>query len=546
MISNPANLQRAGLKLSLGSWPWLIPGLLMALVVVAPIFYLFSSWSQIDRQLWQHLLDTQLTGLITNTLLLVVSVALATSLVGVSLAWLTALCEFPGRRWLDWALMLPLAIPPYVFAFVVLGVFDFGGVFQNILRLILPGYVGGDARSLPMLVLVMTAVLYPYVYLLTRNIFLMQGRASFDVARSLGATPLQAAWKVTLPMARPGIVAGVSLVMMETLADFGAVSVFNFDTFTTAIYKSWISMFSLATAAQLASLLLLFVVSVILLERTTRGRGRIEQKSASLERFRLRGPVALGASLWCLLILLLAFVLPLLQLFYWVGTIVDARGMVGALFNDATLRLIQNTFVLALVSSLLIVGIVFVLNLAARQNRAAPLFLEVAGLGYALPGSVLAVGIVAVSSQLDGLVVHSASGSFLVGGLLGLFFAYLIRFFRPANSPIESAMRRLQPQLGESAQSLGAGKLRIAGRIYLPILTPGILAALLLAMIDIMKEMPATLMLRPFGWDTLATHIYNLTSESEWQRAAIPALILVTVSAVPVIMLIRQSLTGKR
>ncbi len=518
----------------------------MALVVFAPMFYLFSSWGQIDHQLWQHLLDTQLLRLVSNTLLLVVSVALCTTLVGVSLAWLTALCEFPGRRWLDWALMLPLAIPPYVFAFVVLGIFDFGGVFQNSLRMLVPGYIGGDARSLPMLVLVMTAVLYPYVYLLTRNIFLMQGRASFDVARSLGASPVEAAWKVTLPMARPGIVAGVSLVMMETLADFGAVSVFNFDTFTTAIYKSWISMFSLATASQLASLLLLFVVSVILLERSTRKRGRVEQKNASLDRFDLKGSTSLVATGWCCLVFILAFVLPLLQLLYWVLSMVDARGIVAVLFNEATRRLVQNTFLLALVSSLLIVAVVFLLNLAARQNRAAPFFLEMSGLGYALPGSVLAVGIVAVSSQLDGLVMRPQSGGFLVGGLLGLFFAYLIRFFRPANSPIESAMRRLRPQLGESAQSLGAGKLRIAGRIYLPILTPGILAAMLLAMIDIMKEMPATLMLRPFGWDTLATHIYNLTSESEWQRAAVPALILVAVSAVPVIMLIRQSLSGKR
>lgn len=544
MISAP--LPRSSASHSFGSWVWLIPGVCVALIVAAPIFYLFLSWGQVDQQLWQHLLDTQLLRLISNTVILVVAVAIGTTLVGVSLAWLTALCDFPGRAWMDWALMLPLAIPPYVFAFVVLGIFDFGGVFQNSLGRIFPQYIGGDARSTGMLVLVMTSVLYPYVYLLTRNIFLMQGRAAFDVARSLGASPFEAAWRVALPMARPGIIAGVSLVMMETLADFGAVSVFNYDTFTTAIYKSWISLFSLATASQLASLLLLFVISVIMLERTTRGRGRIEQKSTRTELFQLKGIAAVAASGWCLLVLALAFALPVAQLISWVANSASNSGIFSAIFSSSTLRLIQNTFVLALGSALAIVAIVFLINLSVRQNKNASVFSEIAGLGYALPGSVLAVGIVAVSAHLDDLFSGPATDGFLVGGLLGLFFAYLIRFYRPANSPIESAMARLRPELGESAQSLGASKMRIAGKIYLPMLTPGILAAMLLAMIDIMKEMPATLMLRPFGWDTLATQIYSLTSEAEWQRAAAPALILIAVSCVPVIMLIRQSLSGNR
>lgn len=543
LASKPSSSFRSmAFSSSFKSLAWFLPGFLMALIVVAPVFYLFLSWLQVDQTLWQHLLDTQLLRLSVNTLILVVAVAICTTLIGVSLAWLTALCEFPGRRWMDWALMLPLAIPPYVFAFVILGIFDFGGAFQNTLRLIWPDYVFGDARSTGMLVMVMTLVLYPYVYLLTRNIFLMQGRAAFDVARSLGATPLQALLRVGIPMARPGIIAGVSLVMMETLADFGAVSVFNYDTFTTAIYKSWISLFSLATASQLASLLLLFVISVVLIERTTRGRGRITQTNAKTDRFQLRGVNAYAASFFCFTVLFLAFFTPITQLIIWVFN----SGGFSNFISTATLGLVQNTFVLAFGSSIVIVAVVFLLNFSARQNKNALLFSEIASLGYALPGSVLAVGIVAVSSQLDQLFTGSTSEGFLVGGLLGLFFAYLIRFFRPANSPVESAMARLRPELGESAQSLGASKFRIAGKIYLPMLTPAIFASLLLAMIDIMKEMPATLMLRPFGWDTLATQIYNFTTEAEWQRAAVPALILVAVSCVPVIMLIRQSRSGNR
>jgi len=526
---------------------WLIPGALMALIVLAPIGYLFVSWTQIDQLLWQHLRETQLLRLVLNTLILVGGVALASAIVGVSLAWLTALCEFPGRKWLDWALILPLAIPPYVFAFVLLGIFDFGGPVQHWLGIIWPDYRPADARSTGTLILVMTSVLYPYVYLLTRNIFLMQGRAAFDVARSLGSTPLQAVMRVGLPMAKPGIVAGVSLIMMETLADFGAVSVFNYDTFTTAIYKSWISMFSLATASQLASLLLLFVVSAILVERTTRGGGRVHQKSSRNNRFELKGFAALAAMGWCFLIFFVAFIAPVLQLLNWAfGLVAPGIGLSLVFFAENTVRLVQNTFVLALIASLLIVFVALLMNMASRFGKSGQVFSEIAGLGYAIPGSVLAVGIVSISGHLDSLFSNSASNTALIGGLWGLILAYLVRFFRPGNAPIESAMQRLTPELGESAQSLGVSKLRIAIAIYIPILSPGVLAALLLVMIDVMKEMPATLMLRPFGWDTLATQIYNFTSEGEWQRAAVPALILVAVSCLPVIMLIRQSRVGNR
>ena len=536
---------RPNLGSLLRNFGWQLPGLLMIFVVLAPVSYLFLSWAHIDAELWRHLAETQLLRLVVNTLVLVGGVAILSALVGVSLAWLTALCEFPGRKWLDWALMLPLAIPPYVFAFVVLGVFDFGGPIQQALRTILPGYQAVDTRSTGTLILVMTAVLYPYVYLLTRNIFLMQGRSAFDVARSLGATPLQALWRVGLPMAKPGIVAGMSLIMMETLADFGAVSVFNYDTFTTAIYKSWISFFSLATASQLASLLLLFVVSVILIERTTRGRGRIDQKNAKNDRFKLRGAAAFFAFGWCFLIFTMAFLSPLLQLVSWALDLsfgATSRG--GALLTSNLFNLIHHTFLLAIIASLLVVGMALLMNCTQRFTGRGQLRTEIAGLGYALPGSVLAVGIFAVAAQLGNLV--PGSDSFVLGGIGGLILAYLIRFFRPANSPIESAMLRLKPELGQSAQSLGVSRLPIAFGVYLPILTPGILSAMLLVMIDVMKEMPATLMLRPFGWDTLATQIYSYTSEGEWQRAALPALILVAVSCLPVIMLIRQSRTGNR
>ena len=548
LLTKPSNLFRTISRLYISRLGWQLPGMLMAVLVLAPVGYLFLSWTQIDAELWQHLRETQLLRLVTNTLVFLVGVSVLSAIVGVSLAWLTALCDFPGRKWLDWALMLPLAIPPYVFAFVVLGILDFGGPVQQLLSAIWPDYRAVDARSTTTLILVMTAVLYPYVYLLTRNIFLMQGRTAFDVARSLGVTPLQAVWRVALPMAKPGIVAGMSLVMMEALADFGAVSVFNYDTFTTAIYKSWISLFSLTTASQLSSLLLLFVFSVILLERTTRGKGRIDQKAAKSDRFKLKGPVAFAAFAWCFLIFALAFLAPLIQLLGWAWEITLAPSSrlssSASQFLGSTLwRLLQNTFGLAILASVLVVAVALLMNVAQRFTGKGQLISELASLGYALPGSVLAVGIVAVSAHFT-----SAFGlnSVLIGGIWGLIVAYMIRFFRPANSPIQSSMLRLKPELGESAQSIGVGRFRIAARIYLPMLSPGVFAAMLLVMIDVMKEMPATLMLRPSGWDTLATQIYSYTVEAEWERAAIPALILVAMSCLPVIMLICQSRVGNR
>ena len=509
----------------------------MCLLVLAPVGYLVLAWTQIDGDIWRHLIDTQFTHLVGNTLVLMAGVGIGVTLVGVSLAWLTALCEFPGRRWLDWALMLPLAIPAYVYAFVVLGVLDFDGPVQSWLHRYL-GRTPGDARSPLLLAWVMTAVLYPYVYLLARNSLISQGRKALDTARSLGASPLMALWRVGLPMARPGIVAGLSLALMETLADFGAVSVFNFDTFTRAIYKSWIGLFSITTAAQLASLLLLFVFAVILLERSTRGGGRIEQQPASNQlRYQLKGPLAALATGWCLLVFAVAFVVPIAQMLAWVVN------RAGDWMQPQLWRLIANTFTLGFAAAVVIVGAALAVNLGIRFAARGRILSEIASLGYAIPGSVLAVGLITVAAHFDQFAGTTGQGV-LVGGLVGLVLAYLVRFYRPASAPIESSLYRLRPHLIESAQLLGAGRVRIALMVLLPILTPGIFSAMLLAMVDVMKEMPATLLLRPFGWDTLATNIFNLTSEAQWERAALPALILVVVSSFPVALLIRQSRTS--
>lgn len=414
---------------------WQIPGVLAASLVVLPILFLLSTWAHPDGDIWAHLVETQLVELLVNSAILLVGVGLGVTLVGVSLAWLTALCEFPGRRWLDWALIMPLAIPPYVLAFIVLGFFDFSGEFQQSLIRMSVLEQPMDVRNPLTIILVMTGVLYPYVYLLTRNILILQGRSTLDAARSLGATGLQSIWRIGLPMARPGIVAGVSLALMEVLADFGVVSIFNFNTFTTAIYKSWIGLFSLETAAQLSSLLLGFVLVVLALEYASRGRGRIEQPVfKSSERFRLRGWKAWLATFWCMLVLSLAAMLPLIQLVVWAW---QARSTGGVL-----VALVGHSFILAGSAAVIIACLALLLASGSRYSVAGKSWATLANLGYALPGSVLAVAIVSLAGPIDflwidlGKVFGRANQPLLVGSIAGLLLAYMVRFFGQLMAPL--------------------------------------------------------------------------------------------------------------
>ncbi|MBD1586096.1 ABC transporter permease [Pseudomonas typographi] len=519
---------------------WLALAYTAAALVLLPASVLLLSWQAIDGEIWSHLWATQLPRLLGNTLVLVSGVGIGVTLVGVSLAWLTSLCEFPGRRWLDWALMLPFAIPAYVLAFVFIGVFDFAGPVQSALR-----EWFGTAVRLPRVrstggvILVLVLVFYPYVYLLARTAFLSQGRGLVEAARSLGHSPWRAFFSVGLPMARPAIGAGVALALMETLADFGAVSVFNFDTFTTAIYKTWYGFFSLSTAAQLASVLLLAVMLLLYGERRTRTR-----VAASSERgrrqalYHLRGWRAALASGWCLGVFACAFVVPLLQLLAWCWQ----RGRFD--FDERYLALVLHTLYLGTLAALLTVLLALLLAFARRAvpGRAMAAGVGLANLGYALPGSVLAVALMLAFSALDHwLVIPLAGRALLLGSLGALVLAYLVRFLAVAYGPLEAALGRVRPSLAEAARSLGVAGVPLFARVYLPLLLPGALSAALLVFVDVLKEMPATLLMRPFGWDTLAVRVFEMTSEGEWARASLPALSLVLVGLLPVIVLVRRS-----
>ncbi len=510
-------------------WPLL-------LLVALPLVMLLLAWLQPEPAIWAHIRAHLLPRLVTHSLAMLVIVGVGVAVVGISMAWLSACCEYPLRRWLDPLLVLPLAFPTYVLAFIYLGVWDYSGPLQSQWR----DWFGTDPGLLTLLsepwgvLVILILAFYPYVYLLARASFASGGLAAFEASRSLGVGPIKTFFRVSLPMARPAIVAGLTLAMMETLADFGAVSIFGFDTFTTAIYRTWFGLFNLTSAVQLASILMLFIFVLILVERASRAEGAGEsEKRPTGHRITLQGLPAVIAPLAQITLVLLAVVMPLIQLVVWVWP------AASALIAGPMPMLIANTLLLGFGGALLVVlGGVMLLAATHKLRQRSHVWAEVAALGYAIPGTVLAVAIMLAFIQVDEWL-----GTALAGGLLALLLAYVIRFLRVAWGPLESVAGRIRPEYTEVARSLGVARWYTIMRVNVPLLWPGLITAFLLAVVEIAKEMPATLMLRPFGWDTLAVRIYELTSEGQWEMAAAPALVLVIIGAVPVIILIRRSLS---
>ena len=506
----------------------------LLLLVGLPLTMLALSWFEPQPDTWSHLRTWLLPRLVQNTLIMLVVVGVGVAVLGVGMAWLSACCEYPGRRWLDPLLVLPLAFPTYVLAFIYLGVFDYAGPAQSLWREAFggaPPLINALSRPAGVLYILVLAY-YPYVYLLARAAFVGGGLAAFEAGRSLGVGPLSSFMRVVVPIARPAIVAGMALALMETLADFGAVSIYGFETFTTAIYRTWFGLFNLTAAVQLASILMLFILVLLLSERLSRGhRPRLADRRPSGHRIRLRGRAALAATSAQVGVVLLGVVIPLVQLVAWAWPHLGeflARDMPGLITNTILLGLIGAVTVLA--------GGVLLLLATHRAGGRVMVLGEVAALGYAIPGTVLAVAIMLAFIRFD-----QTLGTALAGGLLALILAYLIRFVRVAWGPLDGVAERLRPEYSEVARSLGVPRWYRLWRVNLPLLGPGLLTAFLLALVEIAKEMPATLMLRPFGWETLAVRIYELTAEGQWQTAATPALLLVILGAIPVVVLIRRA-----
>ena len=526
---------------------WRFIPVLVAVLVLIPVGTILLSFLAPAGDVWQHLVETILPSLLINTFWLTLGVAVSSALLGVSLAWFTAVCEFPGRKFFSWGLLLPLAIPAYVMAFVTLGLFDFTGPVQTLLR----SWVGPEQFWFPNVrgrlgvIIVMTLAFYPYVYLLARNAFLTQGKRSLEAAQSLGFNRTQGFLKVALPMARPWIASGVMLVLMETLADFGTVAVFNYDTFTTAIYKAWFSMFSLSAASQLASLLIVIVFVLIVMEQQFRSRMRYAETkhSSRIPRIPLIGWRAWGVAGFALAILFFAFLLPITQLIIWAtDTFVEE-------FNQLYLGFLWHSLMLSGLAALLTCSVAVLVVYSARRHpdTVTRVAVRIATIGYALPGVVLAVGIFVPLAWLDNWLsemamqlFHIETGLLIQGTLAIMLIAYMTRFLAVGHNPIDSAMQRITFSIDEASMGLGLNGWSMLKRVHLPILKGGIFTAVTLVFVDVMKEMPITLMTRPFGWDTLAVRIFEMTSEGEWEQAALPAVALVLAGLIPIVLLTRQ------
>ncbi|QXB01624.1 ABC transporter permease [Aeromonas sp. FDAARGOS 1416] len=522
-----------------GSWAI---ALLLGLPVIALLFSAFSA----EGELFRHLADTVLLDYLGNTLGLVVGVVLLSLLFGVPTAWLVAMCQVPGRRALQWALMLPMAMPSYIVAYVYTDLLDYSGPLQAGLRTLFGwnspvDYWFPAIRSLGGAAWVLALVLFPYVYLLTRASFLEQSVSLIHSSRLLGCTPWQSFRRLSLPLARPAIMVAVSLVAMETLADFATVHFFAINTLTTAVYDTWLGYGSLATAAKLSCLMLLAVVLLIALERRSRSRQQVFQKSMGHEqplRYPLKGIGRWLACLWCWGLVLAGFGLPFVILLDYGVRYFELS------WTPEFVRFAGNSLAISALTALLAMGIALLLGFFRRLDGGIKslLPLRIAAMGYAMPGTVLAIGVLVPLTALDFAINDLAEwlgrqgpGLLLTGTITAIVFGYLVRFVAIAIGSVESSMGKISPSLDMAARSLGLGDGGMLRRVHLPLVRRGLFAGAMLVFIESMKELPAALLLRPFNFDTLATHVYQFVSDEMLERGALGAIVIVLVGLWPLI-----------
>ncbi len=539
------------------SLPWLkLVALLAAVLIAAPLVsvatHVFTGGT---GGTWAHLAATVLPDYVVTTLWLCLGVGLGVAALGVGAAWLVTRHDFPLRAQFEWALVLPLAMPAYVMAYTYTDLLQYVGPVQTTLREAFgwrrADYWFPDVRSTGGAVVMFVLVLYPYVYMLARTAFIERAGGLVEVARAMGLTPWQGFLRVSLPLARPAIAAGVALALMETLADYGTVSYFAVQTFTTGIYRAWFSLGDRVAAAQLALALLAFVIGVLVLERLSRGRSRFHDttlRRSGVARQRLQGVRALAALLACAAPLLLGFLVPAGLLLKMALTEGDAQ------FGARFLLLARNSVLVSGLTALAAVALALLIAYAARSHAgpATRWAHRVAGLGYALPGSVIAVGVLIPVTQLDHAIaallretLHVEVGLVFTGGIAALVYACLVRYLTAALQAVDAGLSKITPHMDDAARSLGHGPAETLRRVHLPLLRGSVLTAALLVFIDVMKELPATLVMRPFNFDTLATQAYTLASDERLAEASTSALAIVAVGLLPMMVLCRQIARGQ-
>ncbi len=535
---------------------WRLGALAVAGVVALPLLGVASSLLTWQGDLWRHIAETQLSDIIGNTVILLVGVGVGTTIIGTGTAWLVTMCRFPGSRTLQWALLLPLVMPTYIIGYAYADLLTFAGPLQGALR----GATGWgrgdywfpDLGSAAGVALLFTLVLYPYIYLAARAAFLAQSQSLLEASRILGHGPWRTFFRVGLPLARPAIAAGLALALLETLADFGTVQYYGVHTFTTAIYRTWYGMGNREGAAQISLVLIVIAVALIALERRSRGRARFA--IASNLRY-LAEPVtlapgpALAALAACALPISLGFVLPTLhlaQLAVTSGALVADHRFIGDTINS---------LVLATLAAIIIVGLALFLSYAARLARRRSLnrAIEFASLGYAIPGAVIAVGILLPLALVDRGINRLTQYLFgLPGGLLlsgtafALIVAYTVRFLAVGMANVTPGLAAIDPAMDASARVLGARPRQVLRYIHLPMLRAPALTAGIIAFVEVLKELPATLLIRPFNFDTLAIGVYRFASDERLAEAAVGSILIVAVSLVPVILLSRTVASAAR
>ena len=529
--------------------PWTLLPLLIFCLFASPILIVLASLFGEYSDNWIHLYNYVLGDYVYNSFLLIIGVSTISLFLGIGTAWLTSNYNFFGKNFFDWALILPLAVPPYILAYTFTGLFDSYGTANNLIREIFSlnsEYIFfPNVRNIYGAIIVFSFTLYPYIYLATRIAFINQSRSLREVGETLGFSKFGVFFKLVLPMIRPAIIGGLMLVIMETLSDFGAVEHFAIQTFTTGIFRTWYGMYDLQTAMQLSSLLLIFITFFLVLERYSRNNisytsgsptyGKIENKT-------LTGGKNILSFLFCLTPLSIGFILPISELTNW------ALNYKLDFFEANFIKNSFNTIYLALLAAVFCSFVALIINFSGRIQRSKffGFLSSTLALGYALPGIILAIGIMQLFIFLDNNL--SFLNFVFTGSILGLLVAYVIKAYAMSNTSIESGYIRISPYMEDVAKTLRASNFKILTRIHLPLLKTSFLTSIVLVISEVIKELPATLILRPFNFDTLAVSTYIYASEERMYEAAAPAIAIVLVGLIPIYFLtktIRSSRPGK-
>ena len=513
-----------------------------------PIVWVLGLALTPSGDIWQHLVDTVLTNLVTTTLLLMLGVGFGTFVIGTGTAWIVTMCRFPGKRIFEWALLIPMAVPAYVTAYVYTDLLEYSGPIQGMIRDLFGfetkrDYYFPEIRSLGGAITMMTLVLYPYVYLLARASFLEQSVCVLEASRTLGKGPWESFLKVALPLARPAIAVGVSLVMMETLNDYGTVDFFAVSTFSKGIYDVWLNMNSPEGAAQLASMLLMFVMVLIALERYGRRKQKFHNtatQTRELPGFKLSPGLSVLAFLACAIPVILGFLVPA-----WVlgGYALDFyQDTLDANYWSTTWNSLMLSTLAAFIA--IVFGVFLAYSLRLGQSPWIHAMTRFAALGYAVPGAVLAIGLLMylgwVDNTIDGWARETfgfSTGLIFSGTIIAITFGYVVRFLSLSFGSAEAGLGKITANMDGAARTLGLGPMATLRRVHLPIMRGSIMTAALLVFVDCMKELPMTVMLRPFNFETLATFVHQYASDEMLPEAALAALSIVIAGIIPVILL---------